>query len=414
MATKRTKTAPSATAAHRWEFRARFRPRTFGWKSQPAIARVRQAVAEIKKVAKKDAVIAAEGAVLFLERVSPALEQVDSSSGAIGSAVNRAIEELAPLIAGAPADATTRDDWLERLFQAHADDGIPYIELLGDQWGELCASSEVASAWADRLIGITRMALSPDPNLRGHFHGTFACLAALFRAQRFAEILDLVRPEALWHYQRWVVRALAAQGRKAEAMLHAESCRGPYASDPDVDGLCEQILLSEGLVDDAYARYAVTANRSATYLGTFRAVAKKYPHKSAAEILTDLVKSTPGDEGKWFAAAKDAGHFDEAIRLANSTPCDPKTLARAARDHAGSEPAFALEAGLAALDWLAQGYGYEVTSADVRMAYDHAMRAASALGRAAELRARVREITRRYHQGDSFVARVLGRELAGA
>ena len=33
--------------------------------------------------------IAAEGAVLFLEKVAPALEHVDSSSGAIGSAVNR-------------------------------------------------------------------------------------------------------------------------------------------------------------------------------------------------------------------------------------------------------------------------------------------------------------------------------------
>ena len=43
-----------------------------------------QAVAEIKKVAKKDPVLAAEGAVAFLERVSPALEHVDSSSGAIG------------------------------------------------------------------------------------------------------------------------------------------------------------------------------------------------------------------------------------------------------------------------------------------------------------------------------------------
>jgi hypothetical protein len=45
-----------------------------------------QAVGEIKKVARHDPVLAAVGAVALLERVSPALEQVDSSSGAIGRA----------------------------------------------------------------------------------------------------------------------------------------------------------------------------------------------------------------------------------------------------------------------------------------------------------------------------------------
>src|SRR4029450_6138366 len=80
--------------AHRWEFAARFRRHAFGWRSAPAIERVRQAVAEIKAVARRDALLAADGAVVFLERVSPALEQVDSSSGAIGTAVNQAIRQL--------------------------------------------------------------------------------------------------------------------------------------------------------------------------------------------------------------------------------------------------------------------------------------------------------------------------------
>ena len=77
----------------------------------------------------------------------------DSSSGAIGTAVNHAIAALVPRIAAAPADATTRAAWLDRLYDAHAEDDIPYIESLGDYWGELCASPEVASAWADRLLG---------------------------------------------------------------------------------------------------------------------------------------------------------------------------------------------------------------------------------------------------------------------
>lgn len=57
--------------------------------------------------------------------------------------------------------------------------------------------------------------------------------------------------------------------------------------------------------------------------------------------------------------------FDGAIRLANSSPCSPQTLTRAARDFREKNPAFAIEAGLAALHWLAAGYGYDITSTDV-------------------------------------------------
>ena len=97
-------------------------------------------MSEIKKAARKDPVLAADGAVTLLERLSPALEQVDSSSGAIGTAVNNAIAELVPIIARAPSDPETRESWLERLWEAHEADQIPYIEKLADFWGELCAS----------------------------------------------------------------------------------------------------------------------------------------------------------------------------------------------------------------------------------------------------------------------------------
>ena len=79
---------------HKWEFKTRFRHHAFGWKSQPAITRIKQAVVEIRKIARNDLVLAAEGSLVFLERISPALENVDSSSGVIGTAVNNAITEL--------------------------------------------------------------------------------------------------------------------------------------------------------------------------------------------------------------------------------------------------------------------------------------------------------------------------------
>jgi hypothetical protein len=394
-----------------WEFKARFRRHAFGWRSQPAIQRIKQAVTEIKRVARQDAVLAAEGAVVFLERLSPALENIDSSSGAIGTAVSNVIAALVPLIAAAPADAKTRAAWLERLFEAHGEDQIPYIERLADHWGELCASKEVASEWGDRLLGITRMALSPDKNLRSHFHGTTACLSALYVAERFDDLLEVLKVEDFWPYKRWAVKALAAQGKKAEAIRLAEASRGPWASDWNIDQLGEEILLSSGMIDEAYRRYGLKANRGGTYLATFRAVGRKYPHKTAREILADLVTSTPGDEGKWFAAAKEAGLFEEALALARRTPCDPRTLSRAARDHAGDQPAFALGVGLVALYWLAQGYGYEITSADVWAAYSSTMKVAERAGQTVEVKSAIREMIAAVRGGANLVGQVLGREL---
>ncbi len=375
--------------AYRWEFKARFRRGAFGWRSQPAILRVKQAVMEIKRVARADPVLAAEGAVSFLERISPALENVDSSSGAMGAAVNHAIAELVPIISEAPTDEKTRAKWLERLYEAHAADKIPYIELLTDYWGELCASKETASAWADRLLPVARMALGSDKSLRGKYHVASACLSSLFRAERYDELIEILETERFWPYKRWAVKTLAAQGRNEEAIRYAESCRSRWASDMDIDRLCEEILHSMGRADEAYARYGIRAHRGGTYLATFRAVSRRYPDRRPAEILADLAESTPGEEGKWFAAAKEAGLYEEALTLASRSPCDPRTLTRAARDHVENEPTFALGAGLLALHWLLEGYGYEITGADVMAAHGLTMKAAERLGRISEVEQKI-------------------------
>ena len=44
---------------HKWAFRSRFRRHAFGWRSQTPIRRIKEAVSEIKRVARKDAVVAA-------------------------------------------------------------------------------------------------------------------------------------------------------------------------------------------------------------------------------------------------------------------------------------------------------------------------------------------------------------------
>jgi len=165
-------------------------------------------------------------------------------------------------------------------------------------------------------------------------------------------------------------------GKKAEAIRYAEESRGLNDPGWQIAQACEEILLSSGLLDEAYRRYAIEANQGTTNLATFRAIAKKYPHKQPEEILRDLVASAPGAEGKWFAAAKDAGLFDVAIELVTRSPTDPRTLTRAARDYAEKQPAFALAAGLAALRWISLGHGYEITGTDVLDAYSAVTQAA--------------------------------------
>ena len=399
--------------AHKWAFKARFRRHAFGWKSQPAITRIVQAVAEIKKVAKMEPLLAAEGAIALLERVSPALEHVDSSSGSIGTAVNNAIAELVPLIASAPADSKTRAAWLDQLWEAYEDDGIPYIECLGDYWGELCGSKDVAATWGEQLAQTVRMSWSPDPELRGFFKGTSNCLSSLVAAERYDEVLALLElaPFKFWSYRQYGVKALAAQGKRAEAIRYAEEGRGLNDSPIAIARACEDVLLSSGLTDEAYRQYGLVANQGGTYLATFRAVTKRYPTKSPSEVLADLVKSTPGDEGKWFAAAKDAELFDDALALASRTPCDPRTLTRAARDYEKSKPIFAVGAGLLALHWLIQGYGYEITSADVWAAYRSTMAAGARHGSAADVKAQIRKMVAAETASDHFISKVLSREL---
>ena len=147
----------SKEAADGWAFRARFRRDAFGWRgSRVAIERIDEALLEIRAAGRRDPVLAAEGAVLMLEKLSPALCQVDSSSGALGSATHAAVKALVPVIADVPATDAVRARWLERLFAALQEDDPPYIEALGDHWGELCVTAALAARWVDDLLPTVR------------------------------------------------------------------------------------------------------------------------------------------------------------------------------------------------------------------------------------------------------------------
>ena len=97
--------------------------------------------------------------------------------------------------------------------------------------------------------------------------------------------------------------------------------------------------------------------------------------------------------------------------LANTAPCDPKTLTRAARDFAQVNPTFATEAGLAALRWLAAGQGYEITGIDVWAAYHQTLAAATNAGVRDEALARIRAHFGSPAARSGFAASVLGPAL---
>jgi len=382
------------SSKQKWIFPARFRAGAYSWKSSRlACQRLREAVSEIKKVAKKEPVLAAEGSVRLIEKLWPALEHVDSSSGALGSAVNKTLYDLIPLIINAPAEAKTRDKWLERVWLAMEEDGVDYLGPVGDRWGELCGSLETANQWAEELMPILKSCWT-DPNPGNYFHGATACLSCLLVAGRHQDLLDLLALDRkpFWHYRRYGVEALLAMGKKSEALKYAEASRGLNQPDSVIDQACEEILISSGLHDEAYRRYGLRAAQGNSYLARFRAVAKRYPMMAPADILADLIKTTPGEEGKWFATAKDLQLYELALQLVDQSPCEPKTLTRAARDFLESEPEFALGAAMAALRWLNEGWGYEVTSVDVIDAYDRAMDAATRLNKADDVAERIQQL----------------------
>ena len=107
-----------------------------GADSSLAARRLKEAVAEIKAVAKSDRARAADGAASLMERLWPALEHIDTSSGVLGNAVNRTLDDLIPILIAAPADVATRAARLKRLVQAVMEDGVQYLVRGEDRWGE--------------------------------------------------------------------------------------------------------------------------------------------------------------------------------------------------------------------------------------------------------------------------------------
>lgn len=395
---------------NKWKFRQRFRANAYGWgASTLAARRLKEALSEIKAVKRKDPVAAAEGAIILMERIWPAFAHIDTSSGTLGNATGKAVHQLTEIIVAAPVDEDEREQWLQRLRQAIANDGVDYLAEVRERWGELCGSAERAAREADELLPTVRYVWS-QPGI-GYFSGTPSCLSCLLVSGRYQELLDLIdeAPFVWWHYRRFGVRALEAMGKIDEAIEYAQLSRGLNDPPALIARACEAILLRAGRADEAYLLYAHDAHQAGTYLATCRSIIRTYPHKDSRGILQDCIDRTPFEPGKWFAAAKTLGFLDIAAELAYRSPVNIATLLRAAHDFAETNPNFSRVSAMAALHWMSRGQYYEITEHDVRRARDLALSAAQAEGSRSTLEETSRFIARLTESDgtDEFVRRIL-------
>ncbi len=372
-------------ASHKWAFKPGMRAGAFSWRSSAkAIERLRSASAEIRAIARTDPVTAAEGVIALAQRIWPAFEHIDTSSGALGSAVSRTLEDLLPILIEAPADEKARAKWLEHLREAIVYDGVDYLAPISNRFGEVAAFPALMNLHADRDLDLIRQAWS-DWERYSHVGTATLTLSCLLEAERYDELLALlaVKKTRLWFDEKFGAEALLRQGREDEALAFAESLlkedRHQWGY-RDIAHFCETILVRQGREEDAYRRFGLPSASGNTYLAMWRDLVKRYPDLDARRILEDLI-ATQGTKGKWFAAAKTAKYFDIALDCAAHHDAAPATLIRAARDFKLKEPAFATQVALHAIVHLIAGRGYEMSPLDVDEAVGHLLAASARIDR---------------------------------
>ena len=369
---------------HKWAFKPGMRAGAYSWKSSAkAIERLKSASSEIRAVARTDPTGAAEGVIALAQRIWPAFEHIDTSSGALGNAVRRTLEDLLPILIEAPADEKSRAKWLEQLREAIEDDGVDYLAPIADRFGQIAAYPQLMNLHANRDLDLIRAAWADHARFSHVTTGTLT-LSCLLEAGRYDELMALLalKKTSLWFDIKFGAEALLRQGREDEALAFAEALLkddGRQWGYQNIAQFCEAILVRQGREEDAYLRCGLPTASGNTYLAMWRDLVKRYPDLDARRILVDLIESH-GSKGKWFAAAKTAKYLDLALDCAAHADAAPATLIRAARDFAIKEPAFAAQVGLHAIAYLLAGRGYEPSPLDIDEAVTHAMAASARIG----------------------------------
>ncbi|MFY9237551.1 MAG: hypothetical protein WAO78_01485, partial [Roseovarius sp.] len=251
-----------AKATHKWAFKPGMRAGAYSWKSSSkAIERLKSASSEIRAVARVDPLTAAEGVIALAQRIWPAFEHTDTSSGALGNAVRRTLEELLPVLIEAPADEKTRAKWLEQLREAIEDDGVDYLAPIADCFGQIAAYPSLMNLHADRDLDMIEAAWADHAHFIHVPTGTLT-LSCLLEAGRYDELLALLarKKTRLWFDEKFGAEALLRQGREDEALARAEALlldQRRQWGHVEISQFCERILVSQGREEDAYLRFGL-------------------------------------------------------------------------------------------------------------------------------------------------------------
>lgn len=366
---------PRRAPASSWTFTKRFRSGAFGWRSSRlACERLREATTELRAAAAVDPIRAADGAVLLCERLTPALQNVDSGSGALGRSTNEAVAVAIELLRRAPATVEVRRRWLQRLFEAFTDDGFGYLHDLGEAWGDLCVDDALAHEWLEALFGLCRTTLA-DPSPGTMFSGLVPCLSVLRRLGRHAVVVDLLAPLPSYHpMQQERASALAALGRTDEAVAAA------MAAQPPNQALLERILREAGRAEEAWRGYGRLRPLHGQAAAHFRRVVADYPTLPPARLLRDLIETSPGDEAMWLASAVELGEHDLAIQLVQKSPANLATVLRIVEQQLDRAPRLVHAIALQTLRWIEGGRRGGATAENARVLVVGMLTAAQRLG----------------------------------
>ncbi|MCP5461884.1 MAG: hypothetical protein H7A34_01730 [bacterium] len=310
---------------HEWNFKKYFRKGAFGWKGTAlATKRLNEAVSEIKKVNKTDPLLAVEGCIILMERISSALEHIDSSSGALGNAVNHTLNEIIPFLINAPAEKGLRKEWLERIHNAILNEGIQFLSPVEESWGKICVFPDLMNEWADRILPEVKAIWTGKKEFEFHTC-TDICLSCLLESGRYDELENLLalHTHKFWPYDKFQAEALRRQGRIADALSYADSIRDEDHYESKIMLFCESLLIQSGLKEEAYRRYGLNIRDGRTYLAQFKSIVKKYPEYPEKKILLDLINQSD-NKAAWFSSARQAGFLDIALECLKSGYVDVK------------------------------------------------------------------------------------------
>lgn len=249
-------------SVHKWAFKPGMRAGAYSWMSSAkAIERLKSASSEIRAVARTDPTSAAEGVIALAQRIWPAFEHIDTSSGALGNAVDRTLKELLPVLIDAPADEKTRAKWLEQLRQAILDDGVDYLAPIADRFGQIAVFPSLMNLHADRDLDMLEAVWSDHASFAHVTTGTLT-LSCLLEAGRYDELLALLARQKthIWFDEKFGAEALLRQGRDGEALAYAEVLlkddRRQWGYF-EIARFCERILVGQGREEEAYRRFGL-------------------------------------------------------------------------------------------------------------------------------------------------------------